>query len=92
MTRRSQFAPGMAAQIVDRIDAGRISVRGRQENLNTPRAAIRPGIGFLTEDRKRQGPKEQLNAAIQCHPRRSEAKQGHDPKHHPWVNYMFKVL
>jgi ribose transport system ATP-binding protein len=39
----------------DRIDAGDIWVKGRQENVNTPRAAIRAGIGFLTEDRKRQG-------------------------------------
>jgi len=39
----------------DPIDAGRIFVKGRQEYLNTPRAAIRAGVGFLTEDRKRQG-------------------------------------
>jgi ribose transport system ATP-binding protein len=39
----------------DPVDAGRISVKGRNESLNTPRAAIAAGVGFLTEDRKRQG-------------------------------------
>ncbi len=39
----------------DPIDAGSIRVNGRSETLNTPRAAIAAGVGFLTEDRKRQG-------------------------------------
>lgn len=39
----------------DRIDAGRIWIRGRQTEVRSPRQAISLGLGFLTEDRKRQG-------------------------------------
>lgn len=39
----------------DRIDSGRIFVRGIEAKLRSPEAAIAKGIGFLTEDRKRQG-------------------------------------
>lgn len=39
----------------DKIDAGRIWVKGVQRAPRSPRAAIRAGLGFLTEDRKRQG-------------------------------------
>jgi ribose transport system ATP-binding protein len=39
----------------DPIDAGRIWVRGREVAIPSPRAAVRLGLGFLTEDRKRQG-------------------------------------
>ena len=39
----------------DPIDAGRIWVRGREVAIRSPREAIRLGLGFLTEDRKRQG-------------------------------------
>ena len=39
----------------DPIDRGRIWVRGRPVAIRSPRAAIRLGLGFLTEDRKRQG-------------------------------------
>jgi len=40
---------------VDSIDSGAIHVHGKPCNLNSPRAAIINGIGFLTEDRKSQG-------------------------------------
>ena len=39
----------------DPLDAGKIFVHGRERRLNSPRAAIDAGIGFLTEDRKTQG-------------------------------------
>ncbi|MEY3774592.1 MAG: hypothetical protein RLZZ129_1372 [Verrucomicrobiota bacterium] len=39
----------------DPVDAGRIWVRGKEAKLGSPRAAIALGLGFLTEDRKRQG-------------------------------------
>jgi ribose transport system ATP-binding protein len=39
----------------DRIDAGRVWVHGREVRFRSPRQAIRAGLGFLTEDRKRQG-------------------------------------
>ncbi|MGD1031376.1 MAG: sugar ABC transporter ATP-binding protein [Opitutaceae bacterium] len=39
----------------DPIDSGRIWVRGREVVIRSPRHAIRLGLGFLTEDRKRQG-------------------------------------
>ena len=40
---------------VDKIDSGNIYVKGRLQNIKSPRAAINLGIGFLTEDRKSQG-------------------------------------
>ena len=39
----------------DPIDAGRVWIRGREVVIRSPRHAIRLGLGFLTEDRKRQG-------------------------------------
>ncbi len=39
----------------DPIDAGSIRIRGREVKIDSPRAAIHAGVGFLTEDRKRQG-------------------------------------
>ena len=40
---------------LDPVDAGRIVVRGRETSIRSPRDAIRAGMGFVTEDRKRQG-------------------------------------
>ena len=39
----------------DAIDAGQISIRQEPVRISSPAAAIRRGIGFLTEDRKEQG-------------------------------------
>ena len=39
----------------DRIDGGRVFVRGVERRVASPRAAIDLGLGFLTEDRKHQG-------------------------------------
>lgn len=39
----------------DPFDSGRIQVRGREVEIRSPGAAIRFGMGFLTEDRKGQG-------------------------------------
>ncbi len=39
----------------DRIDSGKIYVKGRRRQIQSPRQAIRLGIGLLTEDRKTQG-------------------------------------
>jgi ribose transport system ATP-binding protein len=39
----------------DPIQSGRIWLRGREVSIPTPQEAIRLGLGFLTEDRKRQG-------------------------------------
>ena len=39
----------------DSIDAGQISIRQEPVRISSPAAAIRRGIGFLTEDRKEQG-------------------------------------
>lgn len=39
----------------DRIDDGRIVVRGEGREIRSPREAIAAGMGFLTEDRKQQG-------------------------------------
>ncbi len=39
----------------DRLDAGKIFVRGHEQVIASPRAAIALGLGFLTEDRKHQG-------------------------------------
>ena len=39
----------------DPIDGGEIYVEGRKARIKSPTDAIQAGIGFLTEDRKRQG-------------------------------------
>jgi ribose transport system ATP-binding protein len=39
----------------DRIDTGEIYVQGRCAQIKTPRDAVRYGIGYLSEDRKRYG-------------------------------------
>lgn len=40
---------------VDSIDTGNVFIHGNRSKLNSPRDAIKNGIGFLTEDRKSQG-------------------------------------
>ena len=40
---------------LDRITKGTIHVSGKPRRINSPRAAISAGLGFLTEDRKAQG-------------------------------------
>lgn len=40
---------------IDPIDSGQLFIRGAQTNIGSPRAAIKQGIGFLTEDRKSEG-------------------------------------
>jgi ribose transport system ATP-binding protein len=40
---------------LDPLDAGRIFVDGRETRIDSPRDAIRAGIGLVTEDRKGQG-------------------------------------
>jgi ribose transport system ATP-binding protein len=39
----------------DLIDSGRIQINGRDVQIKTPRDGIEAGIGYLTEDRKREG-------------------------------------
>ncbi|MBD3287948.1 ATP-binding cassette domain-containing protein [candidate division KSB1 bacterium] len=39
----------------DKIDSGKIYVKGVQQNIKSPRNSINLGIGLLTEDRKSQG-------------------------------------
>ncbi|HXF61923.1 MAG TPA: sugar ABC transporter ATP-binding protein [Caldilineaceae bacterium] len=39
----------------DPIDSGEILVRGRPAHIRNPRDAVRAGIGYLSEDRKRYG-------------------------------------
>lgn len=39
----------------DPIEAGEIYVKGRKVNIKTPRDAVKHGIGYLSEDRKRYG-------------------------------------
>jgi len=39
----------------DELDSGRIWVRGEETTIPSPQRAIALGLGFLTEDRKRQG-------------------------------------
>jgi len=39
----------------DRIDSGRVMLNGRDVAIDSPRTAVNLGLGFLTEDRKRQG-------------------------------------
>lgn len=40
---------------LDKITSGTIYINGERRRINSPRAAINSGIGFLTEDRKSQG-------------------------------------
>jgi len=40
---------------VDRADAGDIRIAGQPVSIQTPRDAIRAGLGFVTENRKEQG-------------------------------------
>lgn len=40
---------------VDKVDSGRIYIKGKLQKIKSPRSAINLGIGFLTEDRKSQG-------------------------------------
>ena len=39
----------------DRITSGEVFVKGKRVKIKSPKSAIDHGIGFLTEDRKRQG-------------------------------------
>jgi ribose transport system ATP-binding protein len=39
----------------DPVDSGRVTVKGREVRITSPRHAIGLGLGLLTEDRKRQG-------------------------------------
>lgn len=39
----------------DRMDSGRIFVNGREVKIQSPRDAVKAGIGYLSEDRKRFG-------------------------------------
>jgi len=40
---------------VDKIDSGKIYIRGKRQRIKSPRRAINLGLGLLTEDRKSQG-------------------------------------
>ncbi len=40
---------------LDKVEAGRVYVKGQSQKITSPRQAINLGIGFLTEDRKTQG-------------------------------------
>jgi ribose transport system ATP-binding protein len=40
---------------IDKIDSGKIIIKGKAINLKSPRDSINSGIGLLTEDRKSQG-------------------------------------
>lgn len=40
---------------VDKLDTGKIYIRGQERKVKSPRRAINLGMGFLTEDRKSQG-------------------------------------
>jgi ribose transport system ATP-binding protein len=44
----------------DPLDSGRIELEGRELHLSSPQDAIAAGIGYLTEDRKREGLAMQL--------------------------------
>ncbi|MCR4907604.1 MAG: sugar ABC transporter ATP-binding protein [Lachnospiraceae bacterium] len=39
----------------DKIDGGKIYIKGKEVQINSPKDAIKHGIAFLTEDRKGQG-------------------------------------
>lgn len=49
---RTELAPAIFG--ADSIDGGQIWINGREFAVSSPREAIRLGLGFLTEDRKRQ--------------------------------------
>jgi ribose transport system ATP-binding protein len=40
---------------LDKVEAGAVHIKGEARRINSPRAAINAGLGFLTEDRKAQG-------------------------------------
>jgi ribose transport system ATP-binding protein len=40
---------------VDKLDSGKIYIKGEAKKVKSPRGAINLGMGFLTEDRKSQG-------------------------------------
>ena len=40
---------------VDRCDAGKIYIKDRQVDIHSPASAMKAGIGFVTEDRRRTG-------------------------------------
>lgn len=40
---------------VDKIDSGRVYIKGKLQKITSPRHAINRGMGYLTEDRKSQG-------------------------------------
>lgn len=39
----------------DRMDSGRIVINGKEVKINSPKDAVKAGIGYLSEDRKRFG-------------------------------------
>jgi ribose transport system ATP-binding protein len=40
---------------VERLDSGEIYIEGRKVDIRSPKDAIREGLGFVTEDRKKEG-------------------------------------
>ena len=48
---------------VDSIDTGQVFVEGQPVTISSPRAAVRHGLGFLTEDRLRSGLAMSLSVA-----------------------------
>lgn len=50
---RTELARAVFA--ADKFDSGKIFIRGKLQTLKSPRAVIKNGIGFVTEDRKAQG-------------------------------------
>lgn len=50
---RSSVARAITGQ--GRIKAGTVKLRGRVPNLSSPRSALREGIAYVTEDRRREG-------------------------------------
>ena len=40
---------------IDRMAAGKVKIRGREVRINNPGAAVRNGIGYLSENRKEDG-------------------------------------
>jgi ribose transport system ATP-binding protein len=50
---RTEFSRALFGR--DRIDSGRISVRGKPTELRSPRQAIDSGLSLIPEDRRRQG-------------------------------------
>src|SRR5919112_3173256 len=49
-TELARAVPGL-----DRLERGAVTIKGVTRRINSPRAAINAGLGFLTEDRKAQG-------------------------------------